>query len=70
MACHYVEFGHTKPIVGALYVRWLRYNGEHDQHVLKSFNETTGMATLTGRHDPQFVLLSELSHWHMVKGPA
>lgn len=67
MACHYHETGHTKPIVGAIYVRWLQWSASWNQYRLKSFNPTTGIATLIRDGNAHFVLLSELSRWHMIK---
>lgn len=67
MATHYHEVGHTKPVLGASYVRSLRFNYSWTRYKLRSFNETTGMATLVRSHYTVFVSLSDLSHWHMVE---
>lgn len=68
MACHYSENGHTRPVVGAVYVRWLRWSGENDRYRLVSLNEATGMARLVGTSGSRFVRISALSHWHIVAG--
>lgn len=71
MAHPYVEHGHTQPIVGAIYVRFLAWTQKQDQHKLKSFNTTTGMATMIGYGGRiHYVRLSELSaRWHLLIRP-
>lgn len=64
MACHYTTYGHTKPIVGAYYAQSLRYRAFG--YRLRSFNPVTEIATLEGRHGPQYIPLSALSRWHLV----
>lgn len=66
MACHYIETGHTKPVVGGVYVRSLAYASAPHQCHLRSFTEATGGTTLTCGRYLVHVSIAELSHWYLL----
>lgn len=69
MACHYAQYEYTKPIVGRMYARSLRYAQYMFQFRLVRFNGATEIARLRGAGGyDAFVSLSELSRWHLLPG--
>lgn len=63
MAYHNEQKGHTRPVVGCMYTRSLKYMYKF---VLKHFNEDTRICTLASVDTNVTYFISEttLSQWH------
>lgn len=64
MAYHYVELGHTKPIIGKLYQRFLSVYSS--SYRLTKYNTSTGMCKMVYDGGFCFISVTELSHWYQV----